>query len=167
MCSRRVRAYVRVCSYWKLLKKAEKGLNILGDDGKGAMSQSKLAMVAGLGFGTMSTVMQINQILEEAAGPGSLPAPGCTQHSIYLIASITIACFGALNVLWSVIMHHGLDSGNRVNMWIPPATHFMASMLTLNNADGGPCTGTLVPLFMILVGLSGYTWKLLGLHVKA
>eukprot|EP00038_Savillea_parva_P025168 m.46529 g.46529 ORF g.46529 m.46529 type:complete len:237 (+) comp6773_c0_seq1:75-785(+) len=151
--------------YWRLLKKAETGLNILGDDGSGAMSSPKLAMVAGLGFGVMSTVMQINQVLEEAAGPGSLPAPGCTQHSIFFISSITVACFGALNILWSVIMHHGLDSGSKVNVLLPPATHFFASMLTLNNANGGPCTGTLVPLFMVLLGLAGYTWWLLGLHI--
>eukprot|EP00035_Acanthoeca_spectabilis_P020713 m.434293 g.434293 ORF g.434293 m.434293 type:complete len:237 (+) comp17689_c0_seq1:40-750(+) len=151
--------------YWRLLKKASKGLNILGDDGSGAMSSTKLAMVAGLGFGTMSTVMQINQILEEAAGPGSIPAPGCTQHSIFFISSITIAAFGALNILWSLIMHHGLDNNSKLNIWLPPATHFFASMLTLNNADGGPCTGTLVPLFMLLLGLAAYTAKLLGLHI--
>eukprot|EP00036_Acanthoecidae_sp_10tr_P020524 CAMPEP_0206311702 /NCGR_PEP_ID=MMETSP0106_2-20121207/13603_1 /ASSEMBLY_ACC=CAM_ASM_000206 /TAXON_ID=81532 /ORGANISM="Acanthoeca-like sp., Strain 10tr" /LENGTH=237 /DNA_ID=CAMNT_0053742965 /DNA_START=76 /DNA_END=788 /DNA_ORIENTATION=- len=123
--------------YWRLLKRAETGLNILGDDGSGTMSQTKLAMVAGLGFGVMSTAMQINQILEEASGPGTIPAPGCTQHSIFFISSITIAVFGALNILWSVIMHHGLNQGNRINQVIPPATHFFASMLTLNNADGG------------------------------
>eukprot|EP00041_Stephanoeca_diplocostata_P015019 m.283980 g.283980 ORF g.283980 m.283980 type:complete len:235 (-) comp19894_c0_seq1:1659-2363(-) len=152
--------------YWKLLKKAEVGLQALGDDGD---TRDRQAMVAGVGFSLMSTVMQANQILEEAAGPGSLPAQGCEQHSLYTISSITIACFGAFNIFWSLIMYSGLEqmrsgakSGVHKVLFVV-ASHYFATFLTLNNKNGGPCSGTLVPLYLVMVLTGAYTWRICGM----
>ena len=41
--------------------------------------------------------------------PGGLPALGCPEYSLYTISSIMAAAFGALNIMWSVILYSGLD----------------------------------------------------------
>ena len=64
-------------------------------------------------------------------------------------------------------MHHGLDRGSKIQIAIAPLTHFFASMLTLNNGDNGPCAGTLVPLYMLLIGLTVYTWRMLGMSFSS
>jgi hypothetical protein len=64
-------------------------------------------------------------------------------------------------------MHHGLDRGSKVHVAIPPLTHFFASMLTLNNGNNGPCAGTLVPLYGLLIGLTAYTWWMLGMTLRS
>ena len=95
--------------YWKLLKKAEDGLNTLGDDGSGRTSKAKQAMVAGLGFGVMSQIMQANIVIQAAAGPWTMETPGgsCPGYSIFFISSVTSALFGMMNISWSVIMYMG------------------------------------------------------------
>lgn len=152
--------------YWRLLKRAEIGLNTLADDGSGESSRDKQALVAGLGFSLMSTVMQFNGILTESAGPGGLPSPGCTSYSMYTISAILAACFGALNILWSVILYRGLEQHHTgQNGWYKigfvVGAHYVAAFLTLNDDN---CAGTLVPLYGLLLITAGYTWKMSGLR---
>ena len=78
-------------------RKAEIGLNTLGDDGSGIISRQSIALcmsthfpltspAAGLGFGSMSGVMQYNMVLDAIAGPGALPSPGCTNTDFAVIS---------------------------------------------------------------------------------
>lgn len=157
--------------YWKLLKRAEVGLNTLADDGSGDGSRDKQALVAGLGFSLMSTVMQFNSILTESSGPGGLPALGCPEYSLYTISALMAAAFGALNMMWSVIMSSGLEEhhvgkGGLIKIAYVVATHYVASFLTLNNDNGGECAGTLVPLYVMLIATVGYTWRITGIRYK-
>lgn len=165
--------------YWKVLKRAEDGLDTLADDGSGRVTYQKQAMVAGLGFGVMSSIMQVNNVLNESAGPGTLPAPGCTSVSVFTIAALTTACFGCLNICWSVIMHAGLDKayglGVRSNVGLIAGnwqcifvvvSHYGASLLTLANGGENGCTTTLVPLYIFLFVTLGLAWRSSGLRIK-
>jgi anterior pharynx defective protein 1 len=157
--------------YWKLLKRAEVGLNTLADDGSGEGSRDKQALVAGLGYSLMSTVMQFNSVLSESAGPGGLPALGCPEYSLYTISSIMAAAFGALNIMWSVILYSGLDDRHEgKNGWVKIAyvliTHYAVAFLTLNNDAGGACGATLIPLYIMVFVTAGYTWKIARLTYK-
>lgn len=149
--------------YWKLLKKAEVGLSTLADDGSGVSSREKQALVAGIGFSLMSTIMQFNTVLTESSGPGSVPAMGCPQYSMFTISTIMAAAFAAMNIFWSVIMHSGLEDCHSKTKSVGIAkisfvvvTHYAAACLTLNNESVDSCAATLTPLYIIMLVCGGY-----------
>lgn len=161
--------------YWKLLKRAEQGLNTLGDDGSGnSATRPKQALIAGLGFGLMSSVMQMNIVLNEASGPGTLPARGCPTVSIFVISALITMCFSALNVTWSIIMHFGLEQCFQQNkswygcwqVWFVIGTHYFASFVTYAGGGANGCWVTLVPLFILVIPAAYVAAQSSGLKKK-
>lgn len=161
-------------AYWKLLKRAEEGLSTLGDDGSGKATRAKQALVAGLGFGLMSSVMQMNIVLNEASGPGTLPAAGCPSVSIFVISALITACFGLMNICWSIIMHFGLEQASQQGgkasrcwqLWYVVVMHYAASFLTYAGNGGDGCVITLVPLYILLAPSVYLAFKFAGLAPK-
>lgn len=158
--------------YWKLLKKAEVGLSTLADDGSGASSREKQALVAGIGFSLMSTVMQFNSVLSESVGPGSIPAVGCPNYSMFTIAALMATAFGAMNIAWSVIMHSGcedrqigLNSMGLIKIGYVIVTHYGTALLTLNNEAENSCASTLVPLYIVALITGVYAIYLSGIRM--
>jgi len=159
--------------YWKLLKKAEVGLSTLADDGSGASSREKQALVAGVGFSLMSTIMQFNTVLTESSGPGSVPAIGCPEYSMFTISTIMAAAFAAMNIFWSVIMHSGAEDIHSrskamgfTKVGFVLITHYAASLLTLNNENPDSCAATLAPLYFIMLVTGAYSLFVSGLSLK-
>lgn len=168
--------------YWKLLKKAEDGLNTLGDDGSGKTSHAKQAMVAGLGFGVMSQIMQANIVINAAAGPWTMETPGgtCPGYSIFFISSVTSALFGMMNICWSTIMYMGaeqrLGSGKSLltdwHLWLVVISHYAASFLTVggtmtrNHQEPLGCGTSIGSLVVITIALGLTAMKVSGLKMK-
>ncbi len=67
-------------------RKAETGLYALNPDGDIVITREKSALVAGLGYGFMSAIMQFTSVLDAATGPGTLPARGCSSISLFVIS---------------------------------------------------------------------------------
>lgn len=160
---------------WKLLKKAETGLNSLAPDGDIIITRELQAMVGGLGFGVMSCVMQFNIVLDAATGPGMEPSRLCGNMSLFLISAIITALFGLLHIFWSVVMHIGLEqrlvrgtffSLQDWKIYCVLAAHLIASLLTINDSNYGPCAGTLVPLALLTVASGVAAWRCAGLELK-
>eukprot|EP00051_Salpingoeca_urceolata_P027779 m.483238 g.483238 ORF g.483238 m.483238 type:complete len:252 (-) comp22846_c0_seq1:152-907(-) len=160
--------------FWRLLRKAEKGLNTLGDDGSGVkITRDKIAFVSGIGFALMSAGIQFNIPLENSGGPGTLPSPGCESHSYFVILALVVQNFGFLHMFWSVIMHGALEARNSPDAaksgWFVFSEdwkvafvvlgHLGASLLTLNNDQGGACGGTLAPLYILTVVTGALAWQ--------
>jgi len=158
-------------AYWKLLKRAEEGLATLGDDGSGSATRPKQAMIAGLGFSLMSSVMQMNIVLNDAAGPGTLPARGCPGTSIFVISALVTMCFGILNIAWSIILHYGLEQTSQKGgssmscwqLWFVVVMHYIASFLTYAGDGANGCVITLVPLFLLLGPSGFFAYKFAGI----
>lgn len=148
--------------FWKLIKKADvEGLKIHGVSN----NRAKTALVAGHGYGMISGIVGFNSVLTAATGPGTLQSRGCPEYSMFLISALVTAAFMIFNIFWSVIMFDALEvrssNGNRGG-WIgiigTVVCHLVCSLLTLNLEKGGECAGTMVPLYLILIG-SGYWAK--------
>eukprot|EP00052_Salpingoeca_macrocollata_P006528 m.54209 g.54209 ORF g.54209 m.54209 type:complete len:251 (-) comp15492_c0_seq4:62-814(-) len=163
--------------FWLLLKKAERGLNTLGDDGQGVITREKMAFVSGFGFGVMGAVMQFSIVLDAMTGPGTLPSPGCPDDSFFAISALMASCFFLLNVCWTVILYDGLEQrfqrGPGGGVSVPEfkivfvvASYFFASYLTINNREAGTCAGTLVPLYLLLLFTAVIAWKTADLVVR-
>jgi hypothetical protein len=106
-------------------RRAEVGLNTLGDDGSGLISRSTIALgftlilhpsclASGLGFGSMSGVMQFNMVLDSYDGPGSLPSPGCTTIDFSVVSgfqtSNQLFIFSPSHILLHYLQHLLVDS---------------------------------------------------------
>lgn len=161
--------------YWKLLKRSEAGLNTLGDDGSGLISRETIALSAGTGFGSMSAVMQFNMVLDATDGPGALPSPGCSSVDFAVISSLLTFCFFVFNLFWTMLLYQNFEERSRRTskvalgdwkMAVALLSHVAASFITLNNSNGGSCTGTMVPEFLLLLFNGVCVWCALGLQVK-
>lgn len=164
---------------WKLLKKAEDGLGTLTPDGDVVITREKQSLIAGLGFGAMSGVMQFNLVLSASGGPGTLDTRGGTGVSLFVVSSLIVAMLVVLNSLWSVIMYRGLElkaagtstGFNALTKGYMPllsvvAGHLFASLLTLNDQQRGNVAGTLVPIFLLTVVTGYQAWTMVGLRFK-
>lgn len=145
--------------FWKLLKRAENGMNIVGVDNGHIITHEKIAFVSGVGYGSMSVAINFNIVLSSSSGPGTLTAPGCEGVSFFAVSAMIAMVFGILNICWSVIAHSGFEgrhaSGklfgwNGIKIVFVIASHYFASYLTLNQKNGGSCAGTLVPLYVLM-----------------
>ncbi|OPJ80320.1 hypothetical protein AV530_009431 [Patagioenas fasciata monilis] len=71
--------------YYKLLRKAIKGLVALSEDGCSPVSVQQMAYVAGMGFGLMSGAFSMINLLADALGPGTIGIHGDSQ--LYFLTS--------------------------------------------------------------------------------
>ena len=61
------------------------------------------AAVSGLGFGLMSTVITMSNMLDMMSGPGMVPARGCDDMNLFTISSLISAAFCVCHTFWGVI----------------------------------------------------------------
>lgn len=160
---------------WRLLKKAESGLNSLAADGEVKITREKQALTAGLGYGLMSTVMQFTSVLDSATGPGTLPARGCKSMSLFVISAIITSMLCALHILWSVIFNRAMEEktlrGTHLGLadwkiFFVVLSHAGFSFLTLNNEAEGSCAATMIPQAALLILTAIFTWGMLGMKIN-
>jgi hypothetical protein len=127
---------------WRLLKRAETGLNALAPDADGTVhiTREKQALVAGLGYGLMSAVMQYSMALDSATGPGTLPARGCGAVSLFVVSALLVSMVSVLHMFWSVIMFRGLEEvwEGRLSGGVFLLSRLTPSFLSLETAPRDP-----------------------------
>lgn len=161
--------------FWKLIKKAEVGLNLLSKDGEVTITRELVSLAAGLGFGCMTAVMQFNMVLDANDGPGSLPSPGCSSVNFAVISALLTLVFFTFNIFWTFLAYQSFEARSRRGggvgksdwMFVTAVlSHYVASYITLNNDEGGTCQATLVPEFLLLLFVGLCVWFALGVRIK-
>eukprot|EP00730_Choanoeca_flexa_P015921 TRINITY_DN7425_c0_g1_i2.p1 TRINITY_DN7425_c0_g1~~TRINITY_DN7425_c0_g1_i2.p1 ORF type:complete len:249 (+),score=22.59 TRINITY_DN7425_c0_g1_i2:88-834(+) len=150
--------------WWRMLCKAEQGLRTLAPENGVIITRERIALVSGLGFGLMSVIIMTANMLDVMAGPGMIPSPGCPKQNLFVISSLIATMNLYLHVFWGIIAFRGWDLKRQGTAYLSPGgwrvpfvvvAHAAASLLTLNNEEGGACAGTLVPLAALTV-VSGF-----------
>ncbi|XP_064476822.1 gamma-secretase subunit Aph-1-like [Ornithodoros turicata] len=139
--------------FYKILRKAEIGLKRVTEIGADGMavssSRTTLSYVAGLGFGVMSGVFSLLNVLADAVGPGTVGLHD-GPHDFFLVSALTTLAFVLLHTCWGVVMFHALDHGRIALAGLVVVLHMGASCLTLLNPHGLQLA-SLLPIYIILL----------------
>lgn len=146
-------------AYYKLIKKADEGLLSMINH-QTALRKHRIAYVAGLGYGVMSGLFAMVNVLADITGPGSMGLHGDPQNFLIVSAFLTL-CFVLLNTFWSVIWFDAWDNRKYVNILAVVVTHLFVSLMTLLNAQR-QYVASLVCAYLTMVAMGGLAFKVAG-----
>lgn len=154
--------------FYKVLRKAEVGLKKVtevGADGAAALSsRTTLAYVAGLGFGIMSGVFSLLNVLADAVGPGTVGFNGGSPY-FFVTSALTTQAFVLLHTFWGIVTFHALDHGRWPLLAFVLCSHLAASCLTLLNPRG-LYLASLGPIYVILLVSGALAFHAAGGRVR-
>ncbi|XP_050546427.1 gamma-secretase subunit Aph-1 [Daktulosphaira vitifoliae] len=143
-----------------LLRKAERGLKQFAVHSFVSSNKHMLSYVSGLGFGLMSGLFSLINILAEVGGPGTMGLRG--GNSVFcLVSSIFTALTIFLHIFWQVLFFHGLNTENKKLMSYVFCSHLIVSEITLFNQYYYYVL-TLSLVFTITMGTGFYAFKIAG-----
>jgi len=118
-------------AFWKVLKRAEEGLITISGS-QSPLRKYRFNYVAGLGFGVMSGLFAMVNILADFTGPGTVGLTG--EYDMFvLVSSLLTNCFILLHTFWGVIFCEGLEKKKWLNVCMVVGSHLLVSGLTLLN----------------------------------
>jgi gamma-secretase subunit APH-1 len=117
-----------------LLDKASAGLEELAGDSLVTHNKTVLAYVSGLGFGIISGLFQIVNILADAVGPGTMGMKSGSAAFFITSATFTL-CIILLHTFWSIIFFIGIQNRNKINLLYVVLSHLLFSSVTLLNVS--------------------------------
>jgi len=117
--------------FWILLRRAEEGLQIMTNS-HSPLRKIHFHYVSGLGFGLMSGLFAMVNILAEISGPGTIGLAGDDPHFVVVSAFLT-NCIILLHTFWGVIFFNGLDRKKWSYVCVVVLSHLLVSALTLFN----------------------------------
>lgn len=159
--------------YWKMLKKAEGGLNTLASDDNMDITRDRVALISGLGQGLIAGTLPLSVVLPELAGPSSIPSLPCPSLSFGMVQAIIAAVIMLLQTFWNIAAADAWEKranrrgGMHFDDWrivFVVVAHYAFSLVTLNNNSEGPCAGTMVPIFMLLFVSAGIAYTTAGMQ---
>lgn len=117
--------------FWILLRRAEEGLLTMTNS-HSPLRKIYFHYVSGLGFGVMSGLFAMVNILAEITGPGTVGLNGENQHFAVISAFLT-NCIILLHTFWGVIFFDGLDKKKWLYVGTVVLSHLAISVMTLLN----------------------------------
>lgn len=148
------------CFLYLLLHKAERGLKRFVAHSLVSNNKHSLAFVSGLGFGIMSGLFSLINILAEIGGPGTMGLRG--GYSMFCIVSSIFTAFTILlHIFWGILFFHGLNTDNKNIILYVLISHVVVSELTLFNQNHY-YTLVLSIVFIITLGTGYYAFKTAG-----
>ncbi|XP_074150994.1 gamma-secretase subunit APH-1B [Sminthopsis crassicaudata] len=119
-------------AYYRLLKKANKGLMTISQEETSPISIRQLAYVSGLGFGIMSGVFSLVNILSDSLGPGIVGIHGDPPQFFLASAFMTLVMV-LLHVFWGVVFFDACETKNWWALIVVVVSHLLVSGLTFLN----------------------------------
>jgi len=135
-----------------LIVKAEAGLKKVTGEHNASLIENKhiLAYVSGLGFGLISGLFSLVNVLADMVGPGTVGLYG-DDPRFFAMSSLLALASMLLQVVWSVAAFHGMHTRRPALCGAVWLAHLAATALTLIN----PRYGVSVPLvWLVLAGSS-------------
>ncbi|XP_037805550.1 gamma-secretase subunit Aph-1 [Lucilia sericata] len=117
-----------------LLRKFEEGLEAVADDRRLLENKHILAYVSGFGFGIISAMFALVNVLADLTGPGTLGLNGGTE-SFFMVSAAQALSICLLHVFWGVIFFNAFDTNNYVHIVYVVGSHLFVSLITLLNTQ--------------------------------
>lgn len=148
-------------AFYKLMRKADEGLLSMINN-QTPLRKHRIAYVSGLGYGIISGLFAMVNVLADITGPGSLGLNGDPQNFLIVSAFLT-SCFVLLNTFWGVIWFNAWDHKKWINIVLVVASHLFVSLITLLNAQPQPhYVASLVCAYITMVIMGALAFKTAG-----
>lgn len=143
-----------------LLRKAERGLKRLLVHSLVSNNKHMLSYVSGLGFGVMSGLFSLINILAEVGGPGTMGLRG--GYSAFCIVSSVFTAFTILlHIFWGILFFHGLNTESKNLILYVITSHIIVSEVTLFNQYNYYIPALFI-VFIITLGTGFFAFKTAG-----
>ncbi|XP_030044108.1 gamma-secretase subunit APH-1B [Microcaecilia unicolor] len=134
-------------TYYRLLKKADKGLLAISQEETMPISIGQLSYVSGLGFGIMSGVFSLVNILSDSLGPGTVGIHGDSPQ-YFLASAFMTSAMVLLHIFWGVVFFDACEKKKFWALVLVFISHLLVSGLTFLNPH---YERSLVPSYTILL----------------
>lgn len=134
---------------YKTLTGLDNGLKNMLETNTHLIDRKLMAYAAGIGFGVMSGIFSLINVLADSVGPATMGLKAGSE-SFFLVSACLTLCFVLLHVFWTVIIFPALDQRNMVQIAWVIVTHLLASTLTLLNSSGH-YVAAIVPNYIIVI----------------
>lgn len=145
---------------YKILRKTEKGLQEVADSARVTENKHILAYVSGLGFGIISGLFALVNILADAVGPATMGLMSGSDVFFLTSAAQTLAMV-LLHTFWGVIFFNAVDNAKVLHIVYVVASHLAVSSLTLLNKYE-MYAASLIPSYVILGLTAVMAFKVAG-----
>lgn len=152
-------------AFWKVLKKAEEGLISITGNTSPLKKKLRFHYVSGLGFGMMSGLFAMVNVLADITGPGTVGLYGDYPNFLVVTALLT-NCFILLHTCWGILFYDGLEKRCWIRLGSVLISHMLVSLLTILNAQGL----YMVPLVvnhLVLLFYIGWALRVSGMSFKS
>lgn len=119
-----------------------------------------LGYVSGLGFGVVSGVFAVANLLPDAVGPGTVGVKG-ESHFFLLISASIAFCIIILHTLWGTVFFLAMNQKNYKKVALVVLSHLLVSFLTYFNYYGIYFASTF-PIYAITILTASLTFYELG-----
>ncbi|CAH8511422.1 unnamed protein product [Schistosoma turkestanicum] len=113
-----------------------------------------VAYVSGLGYGLMSSIIQLLRILIDSYGPGIMMYSTSDPKTFFLLPSCQCMCISMLQVFWSLILFAAFVQRAYGQITLVYFMHFGLAGMSLVNTFSSPCPEIVCTAYMIcLIGM--------------
>uniref|UniRef100_A0A1A9V6W9 Gamma-secretase subunit Aph-1 n=1 Tax=Glossina austeni TaxID=7395 RepID=A0A1A9V6W9_GLOAU len=119
---------------YRILRRTEQGLQVVAEDTRVIENKHILAYVSGFGFGIISAMFALVNVLADMWGPATLGLKGGSEV-FFLVSSAQALSICLLHTFWSVIFYNAFDTNNYIHIAYVITTHMVVSLVTLLNAQ--------------------------------
>ncbi|EDW87435.1 gamma-secretase subunit Aph-1 [Drosophila teissieri] len=141
---------------YRILRSTEQGLHAVAEDTRVTDNKHILAYVSGLGFGIISGMFALVNVLADMSGPGTMGLKGGTELFFVTSAAQALSII-LLHTFWSVIFFNAFDTNNYIHIGYVVGSHLFVSLITLLNANELYTTTLLINyLVTILTGVLAF-----------
>ena len=149
-----------------LLRKADAFMKKLTENEETKIFANRhiLSYVVGLGFGMMSGIFSLINVLADSVGPGTVGLMNSTPKDFFMVSAVLCLCSIFLNTFWGVIAFDALDRKKWVNLAAVWVSHLAVSCLTLLNQTPSITTyaATVIPTILVTIATTIFSFFVAG-----
>merc|ERR1719336_950693 len=149
-----------------LLRKADAFMKKLTENEETKIFANRhiLSYVVGLGFGMMSGIFSLINVLADSVGPGTVGLMSNVPKDFFMVSAVLCLCSIFLNTFWGVIAFDALDRKKWLNLVAVWISHLAVSCLTLLNQNPSITTyaGTVVPIILVTIATTIFSFFVAG-----
>ncbi|KAH8352580.1 hypothetical protein KR084_005108 [Drosophila pseudotakahashii] len=119
---------------YRILRSTEQGLHAVAEDTRVTDNKHILAYVSGLGFGIISGMFALVNVLADMSGPGTMGLKSGSELFFVTSAAQALSII-LLHTFWSVIFFNAFDTNNYIHIGYVVGSHLFVSLITLLNAN--------------------------------
>ncbi|XP_002167184.2 gamma-secretase subunit Aph-1 [Hydra vulgaris] len=144
---------------WMVLRRAEEGLIVMNGSYT-PLRKIRFHYVSGLGYGLMSGLFAMVNILADITGPGTVGLFGDNNHFVIVSAFLT-NCFVLLHTCWGILFFDAMDAKKWKTVLFVCTSHLAISLLTLLNKHY-TYWPSLITGYILLVVMGIWSFRVVG-----